>query len=69
MTNGDNPPRIPETNEELDRAIVLLGSRAKTETTTKVRNELEALVGTYPTQAEAAVWKSRLKSIRKAMKE
>ncbi len=68
MAKNDTPPRTPETDEQLDRAIMLLGSRTKVEATTKVRAEIKALVGAYPTQAQAATWKSQLKAKRKLRK-
>jgi hypothetical protein len=59
------PPVIPGTAEGLQRAIVLLGSRAKGELTTKPKGELVELLGAYPTAEQAAVWKTKLKQLTK----
>lgn len=59
------PPLIPGTAEGLQRAIILLGSRVKGELTTKPKQELVELIGTYPTPEQAAVWKSQLKQLTK----
>ncbi len=59
------PPVIPGTAEGLQRAIVLLGSRAKGELTNKPKGELMELIGTYPTPEQAVVWKSQLKQLSK----
>ncbi|HEY9706677.1 MAG TPA: hypothetical protein V6D48_00565 [Oculatellaceae cyanobacterium] len=59
------PPVIPGTAEGLQRAIVLLGSRAKGELTNKPKGELMELIGTYPTPEQAVVWKSQLKQLTK----
>jgi len=45
---SDLPPKLPSTSEALQRAILLLGNRTKTELTDKSRRELEQLLGTYP---------------------
>ena len=63
------PPQIPEALAELERAIVLLGSRVSYELKNKSRRELELLIGRYPSPAEAAVWKSALKGLREEMLE
>ncbi len=59
------PPVIPGTAEGLQRAIVLLGSRAKGELTNKPKSELMELIGTYPNPEQAVVWKSQLKQLSK----
>lgn len=59
------PPVIPGTAEGLQRAIVLLGSRAKGELTNKPKGELMELIGAYPTPEQAVVWKSQLKQLTK----
>lgn len=63
------PPQIPETLAEIERAIMLLGSRWRCELTNKARNELEGLIGRYPSVKEAALWKSALKGLREDMLE
>ncbi len=62
---SDLPPKLPSTSEALQRAILLLGNRTKTELTDKSRQELVELLGTYPTVEKAAQWKQRLKQIVK----
>lgn len=51
------PPRLPQTEAELKRAIILLGNRKQVELKTEARHELESLIGVYPTIKEAALWK------------
>jgi hypothetical protein len=58
------PPKIPADGGQLDRAIKLLGERAKAELTSRVRTELIELLGKYPNAKEAADWKRALKSTR-----
>lgn len=59
------PPLVPQTLEQLDRAIVLLGNRSRgEELRLVVLSELVGLVGRYPDPATALQWKSALKSIR-----
>jgi hypothetical protein len=55
------PPRLPENSRELERAIMLLGERKKTELDTQARNELLHLLGVYPTVREASFWKRVLR--------
>lgn len=69
MTKEQKLPWIPETEKQLGRAIALLGNRVKAESTPKVRAELESLIGIYPTEEQAATWKSKLKAIRKQRQE
>lgn len=59
------PPQIPSEMEKLERAITLLGSRAKGELKPKVYRELLELMGKYPYAEQAAEWKKELKRIRK----
>ena len=59
------PPKFPETLEELERAITLLGNRVKAELKTKARRELEQLLGAYPDVQQATDWKTELKRRRK----
>jgi hypothetical protein len=56
------PPKLPATSTELDRAIVLLGSRSRTELNAKARAELVELIGTYPDSVTASVWKKQLRA-------
>ena len=58
------PPKTPESLAELERAIILLGSRAKGPLTKPRRKELIGLVGAYPDAAVASVWKASLKPLR-----
>ena len=55
------PPRLPQTSQELDRSIILLGNRKQTELNAHARRELEGLIGVYPTVKEAALWKRVLR--------
>ena len=59
------PPRVPQTAKELNRAILLLGFRSRCDLQPGARDELRALVGSYPQPETAAVWKATLKQIRK----
>jgi hypothetical protein len=58
------PPIVPSDRDALDRAIVLLGNRAKGELRQSIRSELIGLVGRYPDPATAQRWKTTLKGIR-----
>ena len=62
---SDLPPKLPSTSEALQRAILLLGNRTKTELTNKSRRELEQFLGTYPSAEQARAWKQRLKQLVK----
>lgn len=55
------PPRLPQSEEELKRAIILLGNRKQVELKSEARRELESLIGVYPTIKEAALWKRVLR--------
>ena len=57
------PPRLPSTPEALQRAILLLGNRTKSQLGEKPRRELEDLIGAYPTSDQAALWKQSLKQL------
>ncbi len=59
------PPQIPQSEEKLERAICLLGSRTKVDLSSKSAQELVALMGRYPNPQEAAVWKQFLKQMLK----
>ena len=60
------PPCIPEAQDELERAIMLLGHAARDDLRSGPEAELRALVGAYPNRDQAQIWKSALKKIRKA---
>jgi len=57
------PPRLPQSSEELERVITLLGNRKQAELNPSARNELRELLGVYPTAKKAASWKSVLRRI------
>jgi hypothetical protein len=57
------PPKLPGTSEALQRAILLLGNRTKSELGDKPKAELENLIGAYPTSEQAALWKQTLKQL------
>jgi hypothetical protein len=57
------PPKLPSTPEALQRAILLLGNRTKSQLGDKLRRELEELIGAYPTSDQAAFWKQSLKQL------
>jgi hypothetical protein len=59
------PLKLPSTYESLQRLICLLGNRTKGELGTKARQELELLIGMYPTVEQAALWKHNLKQLVK----
>ena len=61
------PPRVPTDLPALDQAITLLGNRTKDALTAPARRKLVDLVGTYPDQKTAAVWKATLKEIRREL--
>lgn len=58
------PPVIPDDRARLERAITLLGCRARAELGASARAELTALVGRYPDAATALGWKRSLKQVR-----
>ena len=57
------PLKLPGTTESLQRVICLLGNRTKGELGTKARQELESLIGIYPSVEQAALWKRNLKQL------
>ncbi|MGH2413730.1 MAG: hypothetical protein ACRDEA_08570, partial [Microcystaceae cyanobacterium] len=57
------PPKIPETPQSLERAIILLGNRTKGELTQKTRQELRELLDVYPDASTAAHWKQSLRQL------
>jgi hypothetical protein len=60
------PPKLPGTSKALQRAILLLGNRTKSQLREKPRQELEDLIGAYPTSDQAALWKQNLKQLVRA---
>ncbi|HKP38263.1 MAG TPA: hypothetical protein VJT71_15495 [Pyrinomonadaceae bacterium] len=54
---SDLPPRLPQNDAELKRAIILLGNRKQVELNKHAQRELEKLIGVYPTVKEAKIWK------------
>ncbi|HET8936152.1 MAG TPA: hypothetical protein VFN67_22060 [Polyangiales bacterium] len=58
------PPVIPDDRPHLERAITLLGCRARAELSATTRAELIELVGRYPDAATALSWKRSLKQVR-----
>ena len=70
MDEDDIPPEVPTTQAELDQAIMLLGNLAQSGILKpSLRTLLRKLVGVYPTQTQAAVWKQALKGLRQDMRE
>jgi hypothetical protein len=67
MSTTELPPKLPNTNtsEALQRAVLLLGNRTKTELTDKSRRELEQLLEAYPSIEQASIWKKHLKQLSK----
>jgi hypothetical protein len=63
VSSANLPPRLPNTLEALQRAILLLGNRTKSQLKDKSRQELEDLIGAYPTSDQAALWKQTLKQL------
>lgn len=62
------PPVVPGDAAALQRAIALLGNRAKGPLTKKPKKELISLVGRAPiTEAEAAKWKAALRALSKTL--
>jgi len=55
------PPRLPQSEEELKRTIILLGNRKQVELKPLARRQLETLIGVYPTIKEATLWKRVLR--------
>ncbi len=63
VSSANLPSKLPGSPEALQRAILLLGNRTKTELGDKPRRELEDLIGAYPTSEQAALWKQTLKQL------
>lgn len=58
---SDVPPKVPESEAELSRAICLLQLRTKSQLSKDERVEIRRLVGIYPTPAQATAWKQAFK--------
>lgn len=61
----DLPPIIPSDDEEIRRAVCLLGNRIASDLKDKAKSELILLLGAYPTAERAKVWKHALKQMLK----
>lgn len=59
------PPQVPQTLPELERAIMLLGSRTKVGLGPKAQQELDQLLGASPSQKQAVIWKTALSRLRR----
>jgi hypothetical protein len=59
------PPRVPPDEDEISRAICLLGNRVAAELKEKTKIELVGLIGIYPTPEQAKYWKHALKQLLK----
>ncbi|MGH9956339.1 MAG: hypothetical protein ACREBC_04305 [Pyrinomonadaceae bacterium] len=57
LSISELPPRLPQNDAELKRAIILLGNRKQVELNKHAQHELERLIGVYPTIREAKIWK------------
>ncbi len=68
MMSTQYPPKVPGNKQDIERVVMLLGSRAKgMELTPARRKELEELIGVYPGPKRAAAYKSALKALRKTL--
>ena len=63
------PPQIPQSKDEMERAISLLGNRIQAELKSKPAQELVALLGRYPNPPEAIVWKQSLKQMTRPKRQ
>ena len=62
---AQEPPVIPTDVPDLERAMMLLGQRAKgQDLKAKAQAQLRELIGAYPKAETAAVWKTLLKQVR-----
>lgn len=59
------PPRVPEDNDDISRAICLLGNRIASDLKDKSKQELICLIGVYPSLEQATRWKQTLKKLLK----
>ncbi len=65
VVSDDLPPRVPPDLPEMDRLVMLLGSRSQClDMSARVRAEMIALCGAYPDPSTAARWKKHLREIR-----
>lgn len=60
------PPQVPETAEERNRVICLLGNRTKSDLKRKAQQELIDLIGIYPSVEQATEWKRNLRQLVKS---
>lgn len=60
-------PRVPTELAQLDKAIMLLGNRLKTDLGKKARLKMIELIDAYPDPKTAAHWKLELKAIRQEL--
>ena len=70
MSKMKRPPEVPETPEDLERAVLLLGAVAKGQGLKEARQEeLLELLGLLflPAPEVAQGWKSELKRLRKEL--
>jgi hypothetical protein len=58
---SDAPPKVPEAEADLSRAVVLLNRRTHSTLDRIERAEIKQLVGIYPTPAQATAWKQAFK--------
>ncbi|PSB31364.1 hypothetical protein [Chlorogloea sp. CCALA 695] len=63
------PPQIPQSKDELERAVSLLGNRIQADLRSKPAQELVALLGHYPSPEEATVWKQSLKQMTRPKRQ
>ena len=63
------PPQIPQSKDELERAVSLLGNRIQADLRSKRAQELAALLGRYPSPEEATVWKQSLKQMTRPKRQ
>ncbi len=63
------PPQIPQSKDELERAVSLLGNRIHAELKSKPAQELVTLIGRYPNPEEAIVWKQSLKQLTRPKRQ
>jgi hypothetical protein len=57
------PPRLPQSGEELERVITLLGNRKHAELNPPAQYELRELLGVYTSVKEASFWKRVLRRV------
>lgn len=57
------PTRLPQSDEEFERVITLLGNRKQAELNPSAQNELRELLGVYPSVKEASFWKRVLRRV------